>query len=115
MAENRNVAFGCGPHARLEVTEDDDAALSADWVEKLIYFDRVSTHIVGIGLPTKSDAARSARLMVVKVSIATSLLYSSVYHASHVFWSGLLESKALRRLPGQDWRRPLAETWRAVR
>jgi hypothetical protein len=39
LTENRSVAFGCGPHARLEVTKDHDAALSADWVVKLICFD----------------------------------------------------------------------------
>ena len=44
LAENRSVAFGFGPDARLEVTEDDDAALSADWVVKLIYFDSEYTH-----------------------------------------------------------------------
>jgi hypothetical protein len=51
LTENQSVAFGGGPHARLEVTKDHDAALSADWVVKLICFDSLSTHIVGIGLP----------------------------------------------------------------
>ena len=44
LAENRSVAFGCGPHARLEVTEDDDAALSTDWVVEFICFDSEYTH-----------------------------------------------------------------------
>ena len=39
LAENQSVAFGCGPHMRLEVTEDSDAALSTDWVVEFICFD----------------------------------------------------------------------------
>ena len=44
LTENRSVAFGCGPYARLKVIEDDDAALSADLIVKLICFDGKDTH-----------------------------------------------------------------------
>ena len=44
MAENRSVAFGSGPYARVEVIEDNDAALIADWIVKLICFDGEDTH-----------------------------------------------------------------------